>query len=199
MYLLGNVWLPLFSRYLAKLLSFLWKMEWSLGVIPYLYMKRYCTFTIATVFKSLLIISRDHQRVGDHWMNHILSTSGVTHWWTEDRLDWNYWQVCLEFWTKNFQWLKKRVKKGNKLKAKKKQLKSVNLRLLELLQKRFILDKKERIETKLSLEKSWCSGQVFRTFSAPRSSFKIWLQMLLVTEVKWGNDQRPQEPRESDG
>lgn len=32
----GKCVITIFSRYLAKLLSFLWKMEWSLGVIPLL-------------------------------------------------------------------------------------------------------------------------------------------------------------------
>lgn len=29
---------------------------------------------------------RDHQSK-DHWMNHILSTSGVIHWWTRRQVD----------------------------------------------------------------------------------------------------------------
>lgn len=91
----GKCVITIFSRYLAKLLSFLWKMEWSLGVIPLLVHEKILYLYNSYSLQKPAYYLRDHQRVGDHWMNHILSTSGVTHWWTRRQVDWNYWQKCV--------------------------------------------------------------------------------------------------------
>ena len=90
MYLLGNVWL-LFFQDIWPSYFFSLKNGMKSWCYPFT-----CTWKDTVPLQWLQLQKpdyylKDHQRVGDHWMNHNLSTSGVIHWWKRRKVDWNYW------------------------------------------------------------------------------------------------------------
>ena len=92
-----------FFKIFGQVTFFLWRMEWSLGVIPLLVHEKILYLYNSYSLKKPVYYLRDHQRVSDLWME-----SQLEYFWGDSLVDKNicglklFVKVYLEFWTRNF-------------------------------------------------------------------------------------------------